>query len=258
MENPGFPPAMNFLDLPYEIQEFIYNKLNILDKCAFDRTAKFKYIQRRRCIEYQKQVGVLYKLIMQKQIIELSLMQLRTLSIYNKLYPEDPSIQEIALIFPKVYNEPYETVYDKLKSGTITEDYLNNLVFSDLYTSQYLYKQDLDQIIAEQTPDVFKLLYKNEHLQKYINQLRFSIYHKIIEYAQQGNDDLFVYIRTSQLFGDEMFYDYIKKDIVSLMNTKKRKFIIKHCTFTHEEIETIKKRCLDNLYIDVYLDFAKL
>jgi hypothetical protein len=90
-------------------------------------------------------------------------------------------IQEIALIFPKVYNEPYETVYDKLKSGTITEDYLNNLVCSDIYTSQYLYKQDLDQIIAEQTPDVFKLLYKNEHLQKYINQLRFSIYHKIIE-----------------------------------------------------------------------------
>ena len=153
---------MNFLDLPYEIQEFIYNKLNILDKCAFDRTAKFKYI-RRRCIENQKQVGVLYKLIMQKQITELSLQQLRSLSIYNKLYPEDPSIQEISLIFPSVYNEPYETVYDKLKSGNITEDYLNNLVFSDIYSSEYLYKQDLGQIIAEQTPDVFKLLYKNEH-----------------------------------------------------------------------------------------------
>ena len=98
---------MNFLDFPYDIQEVIYNKLNVIDKCAFDRTAKFKY--QRRCIENQKQLGVLYKLIMQKQITELSLMQLRTLSIYNKLYIEDPTIQEIALIFPSVYNEPYET-----------------------------------------------------------------------------------------------------------------------------------------------------
>ena len=191
---------------------------------------------------------------MQKQITELSLMQLRILSIYNKLYPEDPSIQEIALIFPKVYNEPYETVYDKLKAGTITEDYLNNLGFNDLYTSQYLYKQDLDQIIAEQTADIFKLLYKNEHFQKYINQLRNHIYYKIIEYC---NEDLFVYMRTNQIFGDEMFL-YIKRDIAFLTDTKKRKFMIKHFTYTTEEIETIKKRCLDNLYIDIYLDFAKL
>lgn len=244
---------MNFLDFPYDIQEVIYNKLNVIDKCAFDRTAKFKY--QRRCIENQKQLGVLYKLIMQKQITELSLMQLRTLSIYNKLYPEDPTIQEIALIFPSVYNEPYETVYDKLKSGNITEDYLNNIVFNDLYTSQYLYKQDLDQIIAEQKVDIFKILYKNEHFQKYINQLRNHIYHKIIEYC---NEDLFVYIRTNQIFGDEMFYDYIKRDIAFLTDTKKRKFMIKHTIYTREEIETIKKRCLNNLYIDIYLDFAKL
>lgn len=128
-------------------------------------------------------------------------------------------------------------------------------MFNDLYTSQYLYKQDLDQIIAEQTVDIFKLLYKNEHFQKYINQLRNHIYHKIIEYC---NEDLFVYIRTNQIFGDEMFYDYIKRDIAFITDTKKRKFMIKHTIYTREEIETIKKRCLDNLYIDIYLDFAKL
>jgi hypothetical protein len=60
------------------------------------------------------------------------------------------------------------------------------------------------------------------------------------------------------IFGEEMDYDYKKTEMSLINNTRKRAILIKHFTYTPEEIKCIKKQCLDNLHMDAYLDFAKL
>lgn len=249
----GFPKAkltsMNFLDLPYEIQENIYNKLNILDKCSFDTVAKFKYI-RRDTMDTKKKLGVLYKLIISKELTELSFMQLRILSTYNRLFPNDPTILEIGLTFPQVCEKTPDTLYDKIKSETVTEEYLKGVIIEDIYTMDSLYT-----LISEKTVNMFKLLYKNEYIKEYINYWRNGLYSfTILNY----NEELFLYLKTNRIFGEEFDYNYKKTDIDFINNTRRRAFLIKNCTYTPEEIRGIKKRCLDLLYMDAYLDFAKL
>ena len=240
---------MNFLDLPYELQEIIYNKLNILDKCVFDRVAKFNY-SKRDTKETKKILGILYKVIISKELTELSFHQLRTLSVYNKLYPNDPTIVEIGLTFPEVCVKPPEILYDKIKDGTVTEDYLQNITREDIYVIDNLYC-----LISGNTVDMFKLLYKNEYIKEYIDYLKNAFYYFTMFNC---NEDLFLYLKTNQIFGEEMDYDYKKTEICLINNTRKRAILIKHFTYTPEEIKSIKKQCLDNLYIDAYLDFSKL
>jgi len=240
---------MNFLDLPYELQEIIYNKLNILDKCAFDTVAKFKYI-RRDSMETKKKLGVLYKLITSKELTELTFLQLRTLSTYNRLFPDDPTIREIAMTFPVVCEKLPEILYDKIKDGTVTEEYLQNITRADIYIIDNLYC-----LISGNTVDMFKLLYKNEYIKEYIDDWKNGFYFFTMFNC---NEDLFLYLKTNRIFGEEFDYNYKKTDISLINNTRKRQFLIKHFTYTPEEIKDIKKHCLDNLHIDAYLDFAKL
>jgi hypothetical protein len=240
---------MNFLDLPYELQEIIYNKLNILDKCAFDTVAKFKYIKR-DSMETKKKIGVLYKLITSKELTELTFLHLRTLTTYNQLFPDDPTIIEIAITFPEVCKKTPETLYDKIKAGTVTEDYLKNITQADIYVVDDLYL-----LISGKTVDMFKLLYKNEHIKEYIDYWKQGFYNFTVFYC---NDDLFTYLRTNRIFEDQINYNNKKTDIFFINNTKRRQFLIKHYTYTPEEIKDIKKHLIDNLYIDAYLNFAKL
>lgn len=241
--------TMNFLDLPYELQEIIYNKLNILDKCVFDRVAKFKYIKR-DSMETKKNLGVLYKVITSKELTELAFLHLRTLTTYNRLFPDDPTIREIAMTFPEVCKKIPETLYEKVKSGTVTEEYLKSITREDIYVIDHLFG-----LISEKTVDMFKLLYKNEYIKEYIDYWKNAFYFFTMFNC---NEDLFLYLKTNRIFGEEMNYDYKKTEISLINNTRKRAFLIKHFTYTPEEINYIKKHCLDNLYIDAYLDFDKL
>ena len=206
---------MNFLDLPNDIHEIIYNKLNVIDKCVFDRVAKFNYIAR-DCMETRKKIGVLYKLIISKELTELAFLQLRNLSTYNKLYPGDPTILEIAITFPEVCEKTSETLYDKIKSESVTEDYLKTITQKDISTVDSLYT-----IISEKTVDMFKLLYKNEYIKEYIDYWKNGLYRFTIENC---NEDLFLYLKTNRIFGGEMNYDYRKTDINLINRTKIRAF----------------------------------
>jgi len=240
---------INFLNFPHDIQEYIYNHLNVIDKCIFNRVAKFNYIKR-HSIETQKTFGILYKLITNKKITTLTFAQTRYLSVYDKSYPSDPSIQEIALIFPEIREKPQETLYEKIKAGTVTADCLKNINLEDLYK----YK-DLYEVIASVNSNIFKILYKIEIMKIYIDSWRTTIYYFTI-YA--CNEDLFLYIKNNRIL--DVDYDYKKTsiDLDYLSNNKIRAFMLKHFTYSREEIETIKQECIDHLHIDAYLDFSKI
>jgi len=240
---------MNFLDLPNELQEYIYNQLNVIDKSRIDISAKFKYI-RRDTMDTKKKLGVLYKLIISKELTELAFLQLKTLSTYNRLFPNDPTIKEIAITFPQVCEKTPESLYDKIKNETVTEDYLKTIIKEDIYTVDSLYT-----LISEKTVDMFKLLYENEYIKEYINYWKHGLYTFTM---LNCNEDLFLYLKTNRIFGEEFDYNYKKTEISFINNTRKRASLIKHFTYTPEEINYIKKHCLDNLYMDAYLDFAKL
>jgi hypothetical protein len=239
---------MNFLDFPNDIQEVIYNKLNFIDKCAFDRTAKFKYIAR-EAEHIRKKLVILYKLITKKELTTLSFMQLKLLSMYNRISPGDPSIKEIATTFPEVYEKTPETLAEKIKSGHITEEDLQNITQNDISNRLY-------EVIAQQNVDMFKLLYQNELIKKHINIYSSCIYFSTI---LECNEELFLYLRNNIVLEADMYNNERKMSINFIASHKThRTFLLKHFTYTREEIKIIKKQCLDNLYMDAYLEFAKL
>jgi hypothetical protein len=238
---------MNFLDFPNDIQEIIYTKLNFIDKCAFDRTAKFKYIAR-EAEHIRKKLVILYKLITSKKLTKLSFTQLKLLCMYNRISPGDPSIKEIAITFPEVYEKIPETLAEKIKSGHITDEDLQNITPNDISNRLY-------EVIAEQNVDMFKRLYQNELIKKHITIYSSCIYFSTI---LECNEELFLYLRNIVLEAD--MYNNERKMSINFIASHKthRTFLLKHFTYTREEIEKIKKQCLDNLYMDAYLDFVKL
>jgi len=238
---------MNFLEFPYEIQELIYNKLNFIDKCTFDRVAKFKYITR-ESLSVRMKLVILYKLITSKKLTKLSFKQLKILSMYNRISPGDPSIKEIATTFPEVYEKPRETLYDKIKSGNITDEDLQNITQNDISNSSFR----LLGLIGNQNVDMFKRLYQNEFINKFINEYSSTI---CLSTIYGCNEELFLYLKKNILL-ENNDKDKMTMDLITPHKT--RAFLLKHFTYTREEIETIKKQCLDNLYMDAYLDFAKL
>ena len=242
--------AMDFLDFPHDIQEFIYNQLNVIEKCNFHRTAKFKYIKR-QSIETQKKLGILYKLIIKKDtspILSLTLAMKQFLCEYYKTNSSDPSIQEIAIQFPEICNNPPDSLYDKIRLGIITADDLQNI------TSSTIIPNHLYEAIAGQNVAIFKLLYKNKIMKEYINGYKVAILYLTI---RSCNEDLFLYLRTNQIFGQEEIYDFRKASVDFLINNHIRAFMLKHFTYTREDIDSIKQECLDNLYMDAYIDFAR-
>lgn len=238
---------MNFLDFPHDIQEVIYNKLNFIDKCAFDRTSKFNYIAR-EAKHIRMKLVILYKLITQKKLLTLSFIQLKLLCMYNRISPNDPSIKEISIMFPEVYEKIPETLYDKIKSGYISDEDLQNITQNDISNSSVR----LCEAIAKQNVDMFKRLYQNELIKKHINEYDSTIYLSII---YDCNEELFLYLKNSILLKNN---DKNKMTMHLITADKTRAFMLKHFTYTREEIEIIKKECLDDLFIKAYLDFAKL
>ena len=69
---------------------------------------------------------------------------------------------------------------------------------------------------------------------------------------------MLLYLRTNRIFGDEISYDNGKISIALITNNHIRAFMIKHLTYTREQINDIKQKCLDNLHIDAYIDFARI
>ena len=239
---------MNFLDFPHDIQELIYIKLNFIDKCAFDRTAKFKYIAR-ESMHIRKKLVILYKLITSKKLTKLSFLQLKLLSTFNQISPGDPSIKEIAITFPEVYEKIPKTLDEKIKSGHITDEDLQNITQNDISNRLY-------EVIAEKNVDMFKRLYQNELIKKHINMYSSCIYFSSI---LECNEELFLYLRNNIVLEEDMYNNERKMSINFIASHKAhRTFLLKHFTYTREEIEKIKKDCLDNLYMDAYLDFVKL
>ena len=244
---------MDFLDFPHDIQEFIYNQLNVIEKCNFHRIAKFKYIKR-QSIETQKKLGILYKLIIKKDtspILSLTVAIKQFLCEYYKTNSSDPSIQDIAIKFPEICNNPPISLYDKIRLGIITADDLQNITPSTIIPN-HLY-----EAIAGQNVDIFKLLYKNKIMKEYINGYKVSILYLTIRYC---NEDLFMYLRTNQIFIQifEEIYNFRKASVDFLINNHIRAFMLKHFTYTREDIDSIKQECLDNLYMDAYIDFDRL
>lgn len=237
---------MAFSDLPNEIHEMIYDRLNIIDRCTFDRVAKLKHI-RRDSAEMQKKLGVLYKLIQKKELTALSIWQLRTLTTYNRLHPNDPTIQEIAMTFPEVFQKTPEFLYEKIKRGTITDEDIQNMTESDLNTVSGLY-----ELISHQNVAMFKRLYTNAHMIKYVYNWRTTISSYVI---YDCNEEMFLYMRDNKIFGDEFNFDSFKCSIDLIKHVKIRKFLMKHFTYSAQEIEEIKQVCLELLYIDAYLEF---
>ena len=169
---------MNFLDLPNDIQEIIYNKLNVIDKCAFNISAKFQYIKR-QFIETHKKIGILYKLIIKKQIRSLSFDMTDFLSEYYKTNESDPSIQDIAIQFPEIIGDkPPETLYGKIRLGIITVNDLKDVTY-------YNIQHNLYNVIAQQNVTIFKILYGNECIKNIYIVLKHLYYLKLLNVAMK-------------------------------------------------------------------------
>ena len=171
------------------------------------------------------------------------------LSEYYKTNESDPSIQDIAIQFPEIIGDkPPETLYDKIRLGMISENDLKDVTY-------YNIPDDLYNVIVQQNVTIFKILYGNECIKKYIYSFKTLILFEIIKYC---NEDLFLYLRTNRIFGDEISYDNGKTYIALITNNHIRAFMIKHFIYTREQINDNKQKCLDNLHMDAYIDFDRL
>jgi hypothetical protein len=247
---------MNFVELPDDIQEYIYStKLNVIEKCNFHKVAKLKNIVKQP-IETQKKLGIIYKVILRNEITTLSFQMTKFLCTYNNENPLDPTIREIALYFPEINEKEPISIYTILQNGNVREleEYLENFTNSDLEIHKSNQEgRNLYEIIACQKVVIFKVLYKNEVIKNFVDFYRKPL---VIWIAHAYNEELIEYLKNVCNFDCNFYFNFIS--IYFIKNNRIRAFMIKHFIFSRDEIEKAKKGCLENLFMDAYIDFDRI
>jgi len=247
---------MEFLELPDDIQEYIYStKLNVIERCKFHKVAKLKHIVKQP-IETQKKLGIIYKLVLRNEITTLPFQMTRFLCTYNNENPLDPTIHEIALYFPEINEKEPTSIYTILQNGNVREleEYLENFSQSDLEIHKsHQNGCNLYEVIACQKADIFKVLYKYEVIKNYIDRYRGPL---VIWIAYKYNEELIEYLKNNCNFDCNFYFNNIS--IYFMKCNRTRAFMIKHFIFSRDEIEKAKKGCLENLFMDAYIDFDRI
>ena len=247
---------MKFLELPNDIQEYIYStKLNVIERCSLHKVAKLKNIVKQP-IDIQKKLGIIYKLVVRNEITILPFQMKKFLCTYNNENPVDPTIREIALYFPEINKKEPISIYTILQKGNVheLEEYLKNFTQSDLEiqksneSGNYLF-----EVIACQKVVIFKVLYRNDAIKNYID-----LYRKPLEIwiADAYNEELIEYLKNNCNFDCNFYFNNIS--IYFIKHNRTRAFMMKYIIFSRDEIEKAKKGCLENLFMDAYIDFDRI
>ena len=241
--------------LPIEIQQDIYNKLNVKERIHFEiALGKNKPIQTKQK-DKEKKLGILAKAIEKNKITKIS----RPIKEFLKTCdPSDPTIQEITHVFPEVptfYKElslSFETINQKIINGRITLQELNDI--PDINKNTYNIGDDIwmfKSSIFMSHIDSFMILIQHPAILIWFKLNSTIVFSNLFNYR---NERVLEYIFSdgAELLGWDLEYlsDFIKSNNILFYTRSIRLLILRFIQLSNEEYQALWIDLLEKMDIE--------
>lgn len=248
--------AFNYMDLPIEIKEHVYNKLDVFDRAKLamvlpkTEKARFrKYINRT-----DKLLGVLTRSIQKSRVNELSPMMREFLK--KQCDHRDPTLEHLRQHFPREIGELMQkgeganlSLYDIITNGTITEADIRERLTERIDIAR---EWNLSSAIYQATPEVFDVLMLHPDIREYVTQYDAAIL--IFNMFNYVNEPLLIHIleHGTEKYGMNIpvMLNYIRGKTHLFGKTERIRLLLKYVNYTRKELEDLWLHCMNQMCVE--------
>jgi hypothetical protein len=236
--------------LPVEIQQTIYDKLNVKDRTILEiALGKNKAIQTKPKYK-EKKLCIIAKAIEKKKITKIS----RPIKDFLKTCdPSDPTIIEITNVFPEVPMSPsFETLNHKIIHGQVKLEDLKDI--PDINKNTYNYGDDVwvfKSSIFMAHIDSFMVLMQHPAILIWLSLNSTIVFSNLFNYVNERVLE-YIFAEGSEILGWDLEYlsTCIKLNKPMFYTRSVRRLIMRFISLSHEDYQTLWVDLLERMDIE--------